>query len=175
MSQPATEMSPRERICQTATDLGLGMVVEFVPFSQSRNKHEKSPSLNWRVSLYKSGKLFLTTDYSAGCGHAPSYKQNDNSKARDILVRNECETGHNAQGFRKAIKPDLADVLYSLVSDSDVIDCGSFEEWAGNYGYEVDSRKAESTYRQCLEIALKLRNAIGEDGLQRLREVCQDY
>ena len=30
-------------------------------------------------------------------------------------------------------------------------------------------------YRACLDIALKLRAAIGEDGLAKLREAAQDY
>jgi hypothetical protein len=59
--------------------------------------------------------------------------------------------------------------------DSDVFNYSSFEEWASTFGYDADSRKGESIYRTCLDIALKLRNAIGEDGLQKLREACQDY
>jgi hypothetical protein len=56
-----------------------------------------------------------------------------------------------------------------------VLDSGSFEEWAADYGFDTDSRKAETTYRACLDIALKLRNGIGEDGLRKLQEAFQDY
>lgn len=63
----------------------------------------------------------------------------------------------------------------SLVSDADVLDCSTFEEWADNLGYDKDSRKAEATYRECLALALKLRNGLGEAALAELREAAQDY
>jgi hypothetical protein len=59
--------------------------------------------------------------------------------------------------------------------DSEVIDHPNFESWASEIGYDADSRKAESIYRACLEIALKLRSALGDRGLKELREACQDY
>jgi hypothetical protein len=47
-------------------------------------------------------------------------------------IHEQCETGpHRAT----ALLPEFADVLRSLVLDSDVLDCGSFEEWAENLGY----------------------------------------
>ncbi len=124
---------------------------------------------------------FLTTDYSAGCGHCPSYKQGRMTVDEDKCVRLECEHGCATSGLGffpargKPILPALADVLSSLVMDAEVIDHGTFEEWADNLGMDKDSRKAEATYKACLEIGLKLRNALGEDGLKRLREACQDY
>lgn len=59
--------------------------------------------------------------------------------------------------------------------DSDVLESSGFEEWASNFGYETDSRKADSIYRACLEIALKLKAVIGNDGLEQLRLAFQDY
>lgn len=173
----------KQLIEDTARELGLTMTAEFVPFSKSSSAREKSPNLNWKVRLAKGGRLILTTDYSAGCAHCPSYQQRATVDSA-AFVKQECETGKRAKSDRKGvddlqwgapIQPELADVLHSLASDSDVLDCGSFEEWAGNLGYDTDSRKAEAIYRACLEIALKLRNALGEDGLAKLREAAQDY
>lgn len=73
------------------------------------------------------------------------------------------------------ILPDPVDVIYSLVMDSSVLDHATFESWAGDFGYDPDSRKGESIYRQCLEIALSLRAAVGDSGLQTLAEAFQDY
>ena len=73
------------------------------------------------------------------------------------------------------IMPDAIDVLYSLTMDSSVLEYATFEDWASEYGYDADSRSAESTYRACLEIALKLRAAIGDAGLETLRNAFQDY
>lgn len=186
-------MDPKQRILETAQKLGLAMTAEFVPWSQSRNKSEKTPSLNWKVTIFRGhgkvegGQAILSTDYMAGSAHCPSYKQGDRTLMQRQLIAFECEHGvpgrwfDNANVYRdirkagKPIMPNLADVLYSLASDYDVLDAGSYEEWASNYGYDPDSRKGEATYRACLDIALKLRNGVGEEGMQQLRDACQDY
>lgn len=73
------------------------------------------------------------------------------------------------------IMPEPRDVIYSLVMDSSVLDSGCFEQWAAEFGYDTDSRAAESIYRACLEIALKMRAALGDDGMCKLQETFQDY
>ena len=70
---------------------------------------------------------------------------------------------------------ERADVLHSLVSDSDVLNYNSFESWASELGYDLDSRKAEGIYRACLSFSLALRNGLGEQLLADLREAVQDY
>jgi hypothetical protein len=194
MTNVETTETPRDRIARVAGELGLTMVSDFVPWSQSRNAGEKNPSLNWNVTIKrgvagagdsKTDVAILTTDYSAGCAHCPSYKQGDRSQhGYDVLVW-ECQNGlprHAPYSSNpivpknnKPIRPDMCDVVHSLVMDSYVLDHATFESWASDFGYDADSRKAETIYRACLEIALKLRNGIGESGLARLREACQDY
>jgi hypothetical protein len=165
-------------------DLNLMITSAFIPWSQSRNKGGKQPSLNWSVSLLRDGCQILTTDYGAGIAHAPGYKWGDWSISRRDLVNWECEHGRPGhimaggdimQKSAQPIVPDACDVLYSLAIDVNVLDARGFEDWASDFGYDTDSRKAESIYRACLEIALKLRNGLGEDGLCRLREACHDY
>ena len=193
--QPDTTESPAERIDRVAKELGLAMTTQFVPWSQSRNKGEKNPSLNWAITIKCNDREILTTDYMAGAGHCHSFKASvkklggANCIMRAAVLNWECEHGYQARYMESAncfqgvsvtgrgnpILPELRDVLYSLASDSDVLDSSSFEDWAANYDYDTDSRQAEATYRACLDIALKLRNALGEDGLRRLREACQDY
>lgn len=146
--------NPRDAMQAAMTALKLTIDSAFVPWSQSRNKAEKHKSLNWRVTLKRDGREILTTDYSAGIAHAPSYPK---------------------LGRGTPILPDSLDVLHSLISDSDVLDAGGFESWASDFGYDADSRKAESIYRACLDIALKLRAGIGEAGLATLREAAIDY
>lgn len=167
----------------TIDKLGLTISAVFVPFSQSRNKGEKSPSLNWLVTVKKDGRDILTTDYSAGCGHCPAYKAkglgSQYSVMRHNAIQYECEHGKGATlAFPQKpgpILPDTIDVLHSLAMDSDVLDAGGFESWAGDLDYDVDSRKAEAIYRACLDIALKLRAALGDAGLMELRTAFQDY
>jgi hypothetical protein len=162
----------------------------FVPFSQSRNKGDWQ-SLNWRVTLKVKGREVMTTDYSAGIGHAPSHKA---TKAparysgslrfwKAEAVAFEIENGFAAipkwSGIRadkkRPIAPEACDVLYSLASEAGVLNCSGFEDWASDMGYDDDSRKAEKIYKECIETALKLRAALGDDGLSALHVACEDY
>lgn len=189
MALEAKEATPVERIDAAVRDIGLTMTAVFVPWSQSRNKGEKYPSLNWLVTLHIGKSELLTTNYMAGSGHCPAYKASvramggANCIMRQDAIKWECENGKTArtmEGYShitggNPILLDMRDVLHSLVPDADVIDAGGFIEWADTFGYDSDSRKAEATYRACLEIALKLRNSLGEANLTKLREACQDY
>lgn len=173
-----------EEVKQILSDMGLTLESVFVPFSQSRNKAEKYPSLNWKVTLKKNGKDIVTTDYMTGCGHAPSYKQGKQDYDSREIIRAECETGFKnrikwtngpvMQDKKSPILPKIEDVVYSLVMDSDVLEY-DFPDWCANLGFEEDSRKAEQIYNDCMHIALKLNRSLGTDGLNTLRETYQDY
>lgn len=166
-----------QTLAETIAAHGLTINAEFVPFSQSRNVGESHRSLNWRVTLQQNGRDILTTDYGAGIAYCPAYnmlKMNTWNNRETIEQREaiEFET-EKGRAWRRSylgiggahIMPDPIDVIYSLAMDSDVLSYCTFEQWAESFGYDSDSRKAESTYRACLEIALKLRNGIGENAL----------
>jgi len=175
--------------CERLIADGVSYNAVFVPQSQSRNKDKKQPSLNWRVTIAK-GNVRLETDYMQGCAHIPHYSHAHAWNAvYDDAVREACETGKSriipaksaydaAQGdraapiYREIPAPEFADVLYCLVSDASVIDFPGFEEWAREYGYDTDSRKAEQMYRECLGTALKLRAIVD---LDEAREAFQGY
>ena len=180
--------TPRERAADAIAALGLSVESVFIPWSQSRNKGESRRTLNWRVTIRRDGRDILSTDYSAGVAYCPAY--NDKALgARDSIDRRKAIESEMESGFvfdlRKyrmgmtpkgqQIKPDSVDVLYSLAMDSDAVEYNGFESWAENFGYDTDSRLAECTYRQCLQLALALRAAIGESGLESLRQAFQDY
>lgn len=59
-------------------------------------------------------------------------------------------------------EPSAADVLSCLISDSSACD-QSFEEWASDLGYDIDSRKAEATYNACVKSGEKVRRLLGSD------------
>lgn len=169
-------------LARRAEALGLSIDCAFVPFSQSRNAGEKMPSLNWKVTLKRNGRDIMTTDYMQGCGHCPAHKLSVkeaggiNSIGRADAIAKECETGKTVHPYKimqsgaRIPAPSLADVLFCLCADSDVLNYANFEQWADNFGYDPDSRKGEAIYRQCLEIALSLRAAIGDN---ELSELCQ--
>jgi hypothetical protein len=176
---------------------------EFVPFSQSRNAKPKEKgakpwrSLNWRVTFTRDGRDVLTTEYSAGEAHCPAYK-NMKPGLRDTVdgraaIDAELEGGFwvaTAPGFmrhalpiytgaagerkRKKIEPSLRDVWASVANDSDVLDAGGFADWADSLGYDSDSMKAKAIFDTCLDIALKLRGALGDSLLAEMRELAHE-
>lgn len=165
-------MTAAEAITAFATAHSLTIDAVFVPWSMSRNAGNNQPSLNWKITLKKNDKPILTTDYMQGCAHCPSYKQGSRKWEDAQVVKKECETG---QYRMRPILPSLPDFLACIVLDSEAIDYPTFEDYAANLGIDPDSRKGEASYRQCIETALKLRAAMGEDGLQELRTLCADW
>lgn len=181
---------------------GLTIEAIFVPFSKSRNAKPKGKdaegkprkpwlSLNWKCRLLRTVPhttivVVQEIDYSAGVGHCKSPK-NKVKHYYDACIAAEIETGlphlywesfnrpSVVKGSPKVATPDACDVLAALALDASVLDCGSFEDWASEMGYDCDSREAEAIYHTCLAIALKLRNGLGEVLLAELREACQDY
>lgn len=169
----------------TIAELGLSITSKFVPFSQSRNANEKHKSLNWRVTLCharRKGLGFYALDYSAGIGHAPSYRARQTQAVHECVVM-ECEKGFECRWWNgrvapctsRPILPDPLDVWYAVASEIDVIDYRGFEDWANTFGYDSDSRSAEKIYRTCLETALAIRSEIGEQGVEKLRRIMEGY
>lgn len=182
----------KEKLSAAIAAAGLTMLARFIPFSVSRNSKEKNPSLNWIVTLQRNGRDVLTTDYMAGCGHCPAYKnaaikKSCGSYLHHEAIRHECETGETVlramyQGSptfmvdrKKPILPDTCDVVYSLILDASALDSSSFEDWCADYGYSDDSIKARQTFDACLAHGMKLRAAIGNDTFATLQELCNDY
>lgn len=179
-------MDGHEEFAQAMEEHGLTVSAMFVPFSESRNSTPNPKvedlSLNWRVTLCKDGRDILSTDYFAGIAHCRAYKPSafmggafgcgrfnmDGAEA----IRVECESGRRP-GVRdvRIVQPEPVDVVSALVMDAGALDYSTFEDWAAEYGYEEDSRKAEDIYRACLSIALKLRNGLGPDLLHRLQGI----
>lgn len=178
-----TTRSIQEAVQDIMASNDLSLSYEFVPFSRSRKAKEKNPSLNWVVTLKRGARAVLSTDYMAGMAHCPAYNDpklgTQNCIDRMDAIKRECETGFSCKVSilhgKKPILPDAFSVMHSLVLDADVLDAGGFEDWAANYGYDTDSRKAEALYRTCLDSALKLRAGIGDETLSALREALQDY
>jgi len=196
IEEPAYKREARERreaIASTMKQMGMTVSSVFVPWSKSRNAKtnpkQSDYSLNWRVTLERDGRAILTTDYSAGIGHCPSQKRAKRhsggytDREWEAIV-SECETGKAtlrpiAYGVRpnhkKPLMPDEINVMYSLLMDSTVLGYNNYEDWALDTGYDPDSRAGVAMYRACLEIALRIRNCLGETALADLQAAFQDY
>lgn len=173
----------RERITAFLDEHKLTVESVFVPWKQSRNKTEKDPSLNWRVTLKRDGRVIIQdSEYSAGCAHCPSYVQawKPTFEQRQAIER-ECSEGRGLNRakldtFRKPILPDRLDVIASFVSDAQcALNAGDFETFAADLGYDADSRKAEAIYRACADTALKLTSALGSELLGKLGNEYADW
>jgi hypothetical protein len=83
------------------------------------------------------------------------------------------------EGSTKAQKAKLekiepADVVRCLMVDFDVMNYSSFEEWAENSSYDVDSRKAEDIWKTCQKVSVAVQALLGAD-FEQFQESSQDY
>lgn len=105
----------------------------------------------------------------------------DNIRAESVMIDRPAWADFGANWYRVTLKrrrrtlvtpfgmgeahtsePTAEDVLECLLSDASGAD-QDFEQWAGEYGYDTDSRKAEQTYRQVVAQTAKLRRFLGDD------------
>lgn len=73
------------------------------------------------------------------------------------------------------ILPDVVDVIACVMSEVSAIDCKDFEDWASNYGYDTDSRKAEGIYRMCVGNGLVMRASLGGAAFDELVDLCAQW
>jgi len=67
--------------------------------------------------------------------------------------------------------PTAAEVLDCLASDAQSVDSArDFEEWAYEFGYDTDSRKAEQVYNSCVKGQKELRRFLGDNLYKQLTE-----
>jgi hypothetical protein len=146
--------------------------------------------IGYIIKVMNNGEEILTTDYRIGIGHVNIKGNRGFNLTRDEMQFLEVWRSKPFANFKnkqlqtkiacklakaQKVTPKADDVIYSLLSDSDAIDYPTFDDWADSMGYDKDSRKAESIYRACLYIGLKMRVALGDKGLADLREEFQDY
>lgn len=159
-------------------ELGLTLAADFVPASTFKNDEWKRDAVNFTVTIKRGEREVWTGDYGYGVGHLPGCQRESLSAIGRESLQTAREAGvWGGDRFRPNTVPAplLRDVMSALLSDASAIDHGDFESWASNLGYDTDSRKAETTYRACVDIGLKLRASLGDAVLTELGELYQDY
>lgn len=155
--------------------LGITIDAAYLPHKTPAGEQ---PRLRWRVSVRRNGLEFHSTEYSAGCAHAPEYKKGGGHYGRGVTaaVVAECETGtiYWDRLGRPVPPPDVADVVHCLLMDASGTD-ERFEEWAANLGYDPDSRKAEAVFNSCRDVAAALRRTFTAQELDSLETAFIDY
>ncbi len=177
---------------------------KFIPFSRSRNKDNKDKNLNWGITL-KKGNAELTAKYTQGQAHVLNYDVDCISPRYRITLQKRitdktCENGkvyrysksHDSIfpvrekdrrvpsfGSLLSIKsqpiPLLKDIIYSLLTDSEVLEHGSFEEWADCFGYDTDSIKANNIYQACIQTGLRFKQLFTHEEYEQLKISFEDY
>ena len=176
------EPSPIDDIRALINMIGLRTTFAFIPWGLSPKKHHRTPSLNWRVTLWVHDYKILEMDYSCGSMRCPAYSDEMlgalDSPQRRAAILAECESGRSRHGARgvEQITPDPIDVIYFIASDyGAMLDFADFEAWAADYGYKTDSREALSIYRLRLANAVRLNAALGSGCVAQLREAYEEY
>lgn len=181
------EKSTLEQYEEIVQELGLEIKSKFVPFSISINANEEHKTLNWKVTI-KSSKNSITIDFNKGVGHLPypstQYVNGYQRRMINEAIESAIETGiarkltlvdkdvKFSPGNAEFPTPTLQEVLYCLTSESDVKNYLTYEQWAGDFGYDVDSRKGEKVYEQCRQQTADFMKLIGsESKLDKLREL----
>jgi hypothetical protein len=81
----------------------------------------------------------------------PDYQVDDEGwENHTYLIRLRCDGRYMDtpwhQGLGITDDPTAESVLENMLSSAQGVEYASFEEWAEDYGYDTDSRKAEQTY-----------------------------
>ena len=159
----------------------------FIPQSLSRNAGSKDKTLNWRITLFKLDKASMQFEYTQGIGHVPGYGFNTPKTVYETeRFGNPEETGKYHKAGMSLLwcrlplpMPSVAAIVHSIVFDDpqelDDPQQATFENWASDFGYDVDSRKAEQTYQACLKQTREAERVFGRAVLAELATLLQDY
>ncbi|QDF15638.1 hypothetical protein QE328_gp060 [Pseudomonas phage vB_PaM_EPA1] len=128
----------------------------------------------WDVSFIRGDGLrgVLDTEFRTGVGHRKAsipMPADIRRLAPNILMRVEWE-----KRYIKAVAPEAACILSSLIRDSEAGSC-TFEEFCGEFGYDTDSRKAFDTYMACQSILNKVRNFFAQEEIKHIARLVEHY
>lgn len=153
--------------------------VTFESVYTGQQKRDEWDCDGWRCTFQKQTRSNPAKPYASetfefytgtGC------REENRVMARQLLREGYKRHLHGARfaAVSKPVPPHPADVLNSLIRDSDA--CGmSFYEWCGEFGYDTDSRKAHQTYMDCQANAEKLARVFTPDVIRQLSEALQEY
>lgn len=170
----------------------LGFALRIVDGPKGVVTDDNWQCIRYLVELTYKGKEVITTDYSLGIGHVDikaidmhklpleaseqsmlhAWKTRPGVKFTDPV--SQAKLAAKIAKYQK-VTPQLDDVLYSLIRDGDAFfNAQTFEQWADEFGYDTDSRKAEQTYKACDRIGRKLAGSVPATVLSVVRDITQD-
>lgn len=135
----------------------LGANVSIVATYKGRETNEDGWEHDaWTVTLTYQGRTYKDIAYRMGTGHSKPYPT--------AKVRADLESWRLQQEQKRwePTPPTASSVIDSLLLDVSGLD-QRFEDWATDYGFDEDSRKAERFYNECLKVLPRLRALLGSD------------
>lgn len=121
---------------------------------------------------YVATALGEETDHDGWTHDAWSCRFTHAGTGRTMRVSYRTGTGHRARRrFEQdpiPVAPDAADVMAAYLDDGYGTTDRGFEDWCADYGYDTDSRAAESTYRACQTAWQEITAWCGVDDRDRL-------
>lgn len=148
-----------------------GITIEAKPVALAAHWTGDKEAQSWECTL-KCGKREMVTSFTKGSAHrtwslragvACGY-----DRPRTYRTNMPASAPRNAYTYDKEAflawsvptPPSAAEVLDCLAMDASAMD-ESFEDWAADFGYDTDSRKAEAAYTACRESGFALRKLLG--------------
>jgi hypothetical protein len=152
----------RSAVLEFTRNMGFG--AKFKRFGAGDGDRASWRGYHWVVELSYDGRTF-SCDFTQGEAHRGKSRKSP----LDVVVPENERTGirHYAHA------PTLEGVLTCLQSDASAPD--TFEEFADEFGYDRDSRKAEAVWRSCRETRLKLLDLFGGRKFAQFIETQFDY
>ncbi len=151
-------------------DHGISMSAVPVPDNphSEGDWHNEARHYHCTISHAESGRV-MTTYYSVGPGVVEHWAKDHGGPGREVLrmaPRSVAAAEYLAhEGLRYL--PDLSDVLDCLASDASM-SRDDFEDWAGNCGYDTDSRAAERIYKVVRRQTHRLKSMLGAEAFSVL-------
>jgi len=124
--------------------------------------------MNSMKVFVEKNRIGISVNYADENKNNPDWKNANHYK---VTLRHKGKrlTSYFSQGYGITGEPKTEDVLNDLASDSSGIEnARSFEDWAADYGYDTDSRKAEKIYNACMKQSEKLKSFLGDNLYQEL-------
>lgn len=113
-------------------------------------------------SFIERNRIKINSEWADENKNAPDWKDANHYKVTLRMGKKQLTT-YFSQGYAISGEPKADDVLDCMASDAAGIEnARSFEDWASEYGYDTDSRKAEKIYNVCVTQAEKLKAFLGD-------------
>lgn len=160
----------------------LGLKCTIVSNGLEALNGEGLPMLKWNALFTNKRGQSEAFDYFTGHGCGPQPTEAELRRLDPIIANvpkhNRCnlldKTAIPRIMLRYAQKrgwtPDPVEILWSIARDGDALE-STLEDWASEFGYDADSRKAEKIYRACQDNALRLRKILSRDQIETLRNL----